>query len=58
MQRVYGEIIFDGTTSGDDAVQAIKDYEIGLGLNSVPEDFVISKLGIKVDGRQYQHINI
>ena len=50
MQRVYGEIIIQGTTSGDDVVQAVKDYEISLGLNSVPEDFVISKLGIKVDG--------
>ena len=47
MQRVYGEL--DITTNSDDVVQAIKEYEISLGLNEVPENFVLRKLGIKVD---------
>ena len=48
MQRVYGELDITGTDSSD-VVQAIKDYEINLGLNAVPEKFVIRKLGIKVN---------
>lgn len=48
MQRVYGEFDINGTTS-DNVVQAIKEYEINLGLNKVPENFTIRKLGIKVD---------
>lgn len=47
MQRVYGEFDINGTTS-DNVVQAIKEYEINLGLNKVPENFTIRKLGIKV----------
>jgi hypothetical protein len=47
MQRVYGEFDINGTTS-DNVVSTIKDYEISLGLNEVPEKFVIRKLGIKV----------
>lgn len=48
MQRVYGEFTISSTT-GDDVVQAIKDYELNLNLNKVPDKFVIRKLGIKVD---------
>ena len=48
MQRVYGEFDIVGTDS-DDVVQAIKEYEINLGLNSVPKKFFLRKLGIKVD---------
>jgi hypothetical protein len=48
MQRVYGEFDVNGTTA-ENIVPAIKEYEIGLGLNKVPEKFVIRKLGIKVD---------
>jgi hypothetical protein len=47
MQRVYGEFDINGTTS-ENVVTAIKTYEEGLGLNEVPEKFVIRKLGIKV----------
>lgn len=47
MQRVYGELDIVGTTS-DNVVEAIKDYEVRLGLNKVPENLVIRKLGIKV----------
>ncbi len=47
MQRVYGEFDINGTTS-DNVVAAIKAYEESLGLNEVPEKFVIRKLGIKV----------
>lgn len=47
MQRVYGE--FDITeSSSENVVSAIKNYEISLGLNEVPENFIIRKLGIKV----------
>lgn len=47
MQRVYGE--FDITeSSSENVVSAIRDYEKNLGLNEVPENFVIRKLGIKV----------
>lgn len=48
MQRVYGEFIIDKTTS-EDVVTAIKEYEVSLGLNNVPEKFVLRKLGIKTD---------
>ena len=47
MQRVYGEFDINGTTS-ENVVSAIKDYELSLGLNEVPENLVIRKLGIKV----------
>lgn len=47
MQRVYGEFDIAGTTS-ENVVPAIKEYEVNLGLNKVPENFVIRKLGIKV----------
>jgi hypothetical protein len=48
MQRVYGEFDINGTTS-ENVVPAIKEYEISLGLNKVPDNFIIRKLGIKVD---------
>ena len=48
MQRVYGEFDVNGTTS-ENIIPAIKEYEIGLNLNKVPEKFLIRKLGIKVD---------
>lgn len=48
MQRVYGEFDVNGTTS-ENVVFAIKEYEVNLGLNEVPEKFVIRKLGIKVN---------
>jgi hypothetical protein len=48
MQRVYGEFIIKETAS-DNVILAIKDYESGLGLNAVPKNFVIRKLGIKVN---------
>lgn len=47
MQRVYGEFDINSTTS-ENVVQLIKDYEKSLGLNAVPENFVLRKLGIKV----------
>ena len=48
MQRVYGEFIINETTS-DNAVSLIKDYETNLGLNEVPKNFKLRKLGIKVN---------
>lgn len=48
MQRVYGEFDINGTDSTN-VVQAIQKYETDLGLNAVPLNFVIRKLGIKVD---------
>ena len=48
MQRVYGEFIINETAS-DNVVSLIKEYERSLGLNEVPEKFVIRKLGIKVN---------
>lgn len=47
MQRVYGEFDISSTTS-ENVVSAIKEYEVSLGLNEVPEKFIIRKLGIKV----------
>lgn len=56
MQRVYGEFDINGTTS-ENVVSAIREYEIGLGLNKVPEDFIIRKLGIKVSAACDVEIN-
>ena len=50
MQRVYGEFILNGTTS-ENVVTKIREFEVELGLNQVPEKFIIRKLGIKVDTR-------
>lgn len=49
MQRVYGEIQIVTGNDIDNVVQEIKEYEINLGLNDVPENLVLRKLGIKVD---------
>ena len=49
MQRVYGEIQIVTGDDIDNVVQEIKEYETDLGLNDVPENFVLRKLGIKVD---------
>ncbi len=56
MQRVYGEFDILGTTT-DDVVQSIKDYEISLGLNKVPEKFFLRKLGVKVDAACEVEVN-
>ena len=48
MQRVYGEYDIMGTST-DDIVQKIKEYELSLGLNTVPERFFLRKLGVRVD---------
>lgn len=56
MQRVYGELNLAGTTS-ENVVQVIKDYELSLGLNEVPEKFVLRKLGIKTDAACEVSIN-
>lgn len=48
MQRVYGEYDIMGTST-DDIVQKIKEYELSLGLNAVPERFFLRKLGVRVD---------
>jgi hypothetical protein len=56
MQRVYGEFDILGTTT-DNVVQSIKEYEISLGLNPVPERFLIRKLGVKVDAACEVEVN-
>jgi hypothetical protein len=56
MQRVYGEFDINGTTS-ENVVSLIKDYEISLGLNEVPKNFIIRKLGIKVSAACDVEIN-
>jgi len=48
MQRVYGEFDINGTTA-ENVVSAIKEYELSLRLNEVPKNFVLRKLGIKVN---------
>ena len=48
MQRVYGEFIINETAS-DNVVSLIKEYETSLGLNEVPKNLIIRKLGIKVN---------
>lgn len=56
MQRVYGEFIINETAS-ENAVSLIKEYETSLGLNEVPKNFVIRKLGIKVSAACDVEIN-
>lgn len=56
MQRVYGEFDINGTTS-ENVVSLIKEYEISLGLNEVPKNFIIRKLGIKVNAACDVEIN-
>lgn len=56
MQRVYGEFDIAGTTA-DEIVQKIKEYELGLGLNKVPEKFFLRKLGVKVDAACEVEVN-
>lgn len=56
MQRVYGEFDINRTTT-DNVVLLIKDYETNLGLNEVPEKFVLRKLGIKVSAACDVEIN-
>ncbi len=56
MQRVYGEFDITGTTT-DNVVQSIKEYELALGLNAVPEKFVLRKLGVKVDAACEVEVN-
>ena len=48
MQRVYGEFIINETTE-DNVVSLIREQEVDLGLNDVPKNFIIRKLGIKTD---------
>jgi hypothetical protein len=48
MQRVYGEFIINETTS-ENVVSLIREQEVDLGLNDVPKNFIIRKLGIKVN---------
>lgn len=57
MQRVYGEFDINETTTTDNVVQLIKEYEVGLGLNKVPDNFTIRKLGIKVNSACDVEIN-
>lgn len=56
MQRVYGEFDINGTTS-ENVVPTIKEHEVNLGLNEVPKNFVIRKLGIKVNAACDVEIN-
>jgi hypothetical protein len=56
MQRVYGEFDINETTS-ENVVLLIKDYEVDLGLNEVPANFVLRKLGIKVSAACDVEIN-
>lgn len=56
MQRVYGEYDIMGT-SIDDIVQKIKEYELNLGLNAVPERFFLRKLGVRVDAACEVEVN-
>ena len=56
MQRVYGEFIINETAS-DNVVSLIKEYETNLGLNEVPKNFVLRKLGIKTSAACDVEIN-
>jgi hypothetical protein len=56
MQRVYGEFIINETTS-ENVVSLIREYEVSLGLNDVPKNFMLRKLGIKVDAACDVEIN-
>ena len=56
MQRVYGEFIISSTTS-ENVVSLIREYEVSLGLNDVPKNFMLRKLGIKVEAACDVEIN-
>ena len=56
MQRVYGEFVINETTS-ENVVSLIQEYETSLGLNKVPKNFTIRKLGIKVNAACDVEIN-
>ena len=56
MQKVYGEFDVNGTTTNN-IIPLIKDYETNLNLNPVPNNFVIRKLGIKVNAACDVEIN-
>ena len=58
MQRVYGEFIINGTTADENVVPAIKEFEkTNIGINPVPEKFVIRKLGVKADAACVVYVN-
>ena len=48
MQRVYGEFIINETDL-EEVVSLIREQEVDLGLNDVPKNFMLRKLGIRVD---------
>ena len=47
MIGTVGEYIIESTSSTTEIVADIKAYEKTLGLNTLPSDFVIKKIGIK-----------
>lgn len=57
MQRVYGEFDINVTNPEVNVVQIIKDKEIELNLNDVPENFVLRKLGVKVSAACEVEVN-
>lgn len=50
MLGTCGEYIIDSTNTTDDIINKIKEYESGLGLNTLPTPFIIKKIGIKANG--------
>lgn len=61
MIGTVGEYIIETTSSATELVAAIKTYEETLGLNTLPSNFVIKKIGIKpsdactvtINGREF-----
>jgi hypothetical protein len=57
MLGTCGEYIVESTNTTDNVVEKIREYEVGLGLNTVPSPLVIKKIGIKVSAECILKIN-
>ena len=57
MLGTCGEYIVESTNTTDNVVEKIREYEGGLGLNTIPSPLVIKKIGIKVSAECVLKIN-
>lgn len=57
MLGTCGEYIVESTNTTDNVVEKIREYEVGLGFNTIPSPFIIKKIGIKVSAECILKIN-
>lgn len=57
MLRNCGELIIESSSTTDNIVDLIKDYEVSLALNDIPDPFSVNKLGIKCSAECILNIN-